>query len=316
MRRREVIAGLGILLGALLPVLLPSPAYAQDPGQIVVRSLSAEATFVGEQTVMAAGAARPRASQRVFRKGSILRINYPNGQVMFDDGTQMLVYLPRLGIVEKSASPRNGQAVLKQRRALRSGRAQLTLLPEDEVAGRAAYVVSVRPQRGATRKVWVDKQTYIQLRQDITQPNGRTVSTYFTRIQYGQEPPAEMLTFTPPPGAQVVEGGHGRPLAAPVAARLARNWGGLLEPRSLPAGYRFRGFFRHNFKGRPFVVSLYEGPGGNSVSLFQGPALGMGTMTQRKNDLRVVTGRKGSAELMVVGPLPQDELQRMMDSVQ
>ena len=62
------------------------------------------------------------------------------------------------------------------------------------------------------------------------------------------------------------------------------------------------------------MVSLYEGPRGN-VSFFQGPAVGMGSMTERSNDLRVVTGRKGSVEMMVVGPLPQDELQRMMDSV-
>lgn len=319
MRRRELLAGIGVLLGGLVQALGAGPAHAaDDPAQILLRSFGAEATFVGEQIAQPMHLPpRPRrAVQRVFRKGSTLRINYPNGQVMFDDGSQMLLYLPKLGVVEKSPSPRGAPAVKRQRRALLNRKTQLAMLPEDQVAGRATYVISVRPPRGASRKVWVDKQTFIQLRQDITNLNGRTVSTYFTRILYGQEPPAEMLTFTPPAGARVVEGGHRRPLTPAVAARMARNWGGLLEPRNLPPGYRFRGFFRHNFKGRPFVVSLYEGPSGNTVSLFQGPALGMGSMTQRKNDLQVVTGRKGSAELVVVGPLPEDDLQRMMDSVE
>lgn len=307
----------GALLGLVL--LAAGPAAAEDPTQILIKSLRAEATFVGEQVALPAGAPlRPRQRrQQVYRKGRILRINYPNGQVMFDDGVTMQLYLPRQGFLERGPSPRSAAALLRQRRALLKGRAQVTALPDDQVAGRDTFVISVRPPNGVVRKVWVDKQTHIQLRQDVTQRNGRTISTYFTRINFGQEPPAEMLTFTPPPGVQVVQPGQGRPIPAAAALRLARQrWGDLLEPKSIPAGYRFRAFYRHNFRGQPFIVSVYEGPDGNTVSLFQGPVMGMSGMKRRQKNLRVVTGRKGNAELMVVGPLPQDDLQRMMDSVE
>lgn len=318
-RNRTAVYGLvPALIGAML-VLAPG-ASAEEPAQVLIKSLGADATLVGEQVTEPVGApprpARRLQRQQVFRKGRILRINYPNGQVMFDDGVTMQLYLPRQGFVERGASARSPQSVQKQRRLLLNGRAQVTSLPDDQVAGRDSYVVVVRPPGGVVRKVWVDKQTYVQLRQDVTQKSGRTISTYFTRINFGQEPPAEMLAFTPPPGVQVVDAGQGRPIPPALATRLAgEGWGGLLEPKNIPAGYRFRAFYRHNFRGQPFVVSVYEGPGGSTVSFFQGPVMGMGGMNRSQKNLRVVTGRKGNAEVMVVGPLPQDDLQRMMDSV-
>lgn len=319
--RRKLLWGMALALAGGGVIASPRPAAAEEAAQILIRSLSADATFVGEQVTEVVGAPKPKRAQQqrqqVFRKGSILRINYPNGQVMFDDGVTMQLLLPRQGFVERGPSPRNAASVLKQRRALLKGRAPLTALPDDQVAGRATFVVVANPPNGTVRKVWVDKQTYVQLRQDVTQPNGRTISTYFTRINFGQEPPAEMMTFVPPPGAQIVEAGQGRPLPPAMALRLARErWGNLLEPKTIPAGYRFRAFYRHNFRGQPFIVSVYEGPNNNTVSFFQGPALGMGQMNQKEKGVRVVTGRKGNAEVMVVGPLPQEDLQRMMDSAE
>jgi outer membrane lipoprotein-sorting protein len=323
MRRPAVIRAW--FLGAALAGGLgcAAPAHAQDATQILARSLTPDRpTFVGEQVTEISGMQRPKIAemrgqrQMVYRKGPILRINYPNGQVMFDDERTMVLYLPRQNVLERTESPRSPENILKQRRAILRGRGLVTQLPDDTVAGREAWVVATRPPNGASRKVWVDKQTYVQLRQDVTQPNGKTLSTYFTRIDYTAEPPAAMLTFTPPPGALLAERGHGRPVPTPEAGRMARAWGGLLEARNLPAGFRLRGFYRHQFKGRPALVALYDGPGNKTLSLFQGPAMGMSGMAEDKQKFRFVTARKGNADVMVMGPLTQEELQRVMDSVE
>jgi negative regulator of sigma E activity len=164
--------------------------------------------------------------------------------------------------------------------------------------------------------VWIDREKGLQLRQDVTQADGRVVSTYFTSIEF-RDPPREMLAFLPPADARFVERGQGRrPLTAADAARIARSWGGLLEPKSVPPGYQLRGYYRHTFNRRPALVAVYGAPGGGTLSIFQGPAIGMSGVAQRRKNLQVLSGRKGGADVTIVAPLPQNQLQRVMDSME
>jgi hypothetical protein len=83
-------------------------------------------------------------------------------------------------------------------------------------------------------------------------------------------------------------------------------------------GFVFRGYYRHRFNGQPLLVGLYTAArGGRTLSMFQGPTLGMGSMTERPRgaNLRVLAARKGQADVLLVAPLPEDELQRIMGSV-
>ncbi|HEU4754031.1 MAG TPA: hypothetical protein VFU47_13055 [Armatimonadota bacterium] len=310
LRRVPVLALLGGLLAAL-------PARADDPGAILLKSLEPNKSYYGEQvsTVTLPGAPGKRSSrQEVYRSGSTLRINFPNGRVIFDDGKEQLIYAPRPNVVEKRPSQFAPQRLQAQRRAIRSRRVTVKQLPDGTVAGRGAYVVSVALPSGMNRTLWVDKETSIQLRLDETAPKGRSVSTYFTRITVG-EPPAAMLTFTPPAGAQVVERLEGRPLPPARVALRARAWGGLLRPQFVPSGYVLRGHYPHAFQGRQGLVSVYDGPGKKTLSIFQGPALGMGSMAEHKgNHLQVVSAPRGNAVVTVVGPEGED-LQRVVDSM-
>lgn len=313
---------LAILTCALL-LLASGTVRAEDARQILLNSLEPKvATFVGEQVTEVRAAptetARPRRrvqAQRVYRKGNTLRIEYPDGRVFFDDGDRQLLYLSRQSLVEEGPSSFNERRIRQQRQAIARGRVSVDALPDDSVAGRPAYVVEVR-QGNNHRTVWIDKQTYVQLRQDVHQANGRTVSTYFRTIEF-REPPADKLSYTPPASAPVVERGLGRPVPAKEAGELARAWGGLLAPRTLPAGYTFQGYYQHRFRGRPLLVAVYAGPGGRqTLSVFQGPASGMGSMTEKaRGNLRVVAARKGQAEVLLVAPLPEEELQKIMGSV-
>jgi outer membrane lipoprotein-sorting protein len=305
------------------------PARAEDARQIVSMSLEPrETSYVGDQETTVAGGpvfSRRPQRQKVYRKGSVLRIDFDNGgrkggDVVFDDGAVQIHYIPRLGIVERSPSSLNARRIRFVRGALQNARATFTQFPDETVAGRAAYVISIKDAKGdrPERKVWIDKENYVQLRQDMIQRNGRTVSTYFTRIVFGVEPPADKLSYAPPAEAVVVEKGPGRPLRPLAAAGLARRWGGLLEPKYVPPGYTFRGYYAHLFKDQPGIAVVYDASGPKrTLSVFQGPAMGMDSMSgQKRDNVRVMTARKGSADVAVVGPLPQEELQKVMDSVQ
>lgn len=316
-RLRSAASG---FLFVLLLAGASAPTRAEDAWQILASSLEPlVTTYTGEQVSEVStrdGAARRIHRQQVFRRGNVLRINYSTGQVAYDDGREALLYLPRQNLLEVGPSRLAPERVRQQRRAIENKKVSVELLGEDTVADRPAYVLLVRLPTGASRKVWIDRETRLQLRLDETGANGRTVSTYFTSISFTAPPPAQ-LAFTPPPGAVRVERGHGRPIPAQRAAALARAWGGLLTPKVVPPGFEFRGFYQHRFQGRPVLVAVYTREGDRlTLSMFQGPAAGMDGMVERRpGRLRVLSERKGQADVTLVAPLPEAELQKVMDSI-
>ena len=308
-----------LLIPAVAALLHPSIAWsAPDPVQILVRSIrQTRGAYSGEQVTVTANGREQ--VQKVYRKDTTLRIDFPDGRVFFDDGTNEYVYVPRQSIVEKGETAFTARRIDNEARAIERGkRFVITQQGEDAIAGRQAYVLTVQGTgpRQQVRKIWVDKQTYVQLRQDIQQENGKSTSTYFRTIDY-HAPSAEQLQFSPPPGAPIVEKGHGRPVPSAQAADLAKQWGGLLEPKYVPAGYRFQGYYHHVYNGQPLLVAVYASPKHKQTfSFFQGPSLGMSQLHEHKpGNLRVLGQRKGAADVIVVGPLPEDDLRRVMDSV-
>jgi len=322
MHRKHQVTRLAVFTVSL-SLLGATAARAEDARQILLNSLEPKvSTYVGEQVTEIRPSPgesplprRGQQVQRVFRKGKTLRIEYPDGRIFFDDGEQQSLYLTRQSLVEQGASSFDPAKLTQQQQAIRRGRITVTARADDSVAGRPTYVVDVRQPKNQ-RAVWIDKQTYVQLRQDVQQPNGRIVSTYFRSIEF-REPPADKLAFVPPPNVPVVERGRGRPIPAAEAGELAKAWGGLLAPKMVPPGYVFRGYYHHRFQDRPLLVAVYRGRGERqTLSMFQGPATGMGAMAQKqRGNLRVIGARKGQAEVLLVAPLPEDELQRIMGSV-
>lgn len=309
-----------VVLGVLL--LTAGGARAQDAREVLLRSQEpTDTTYVGEQVTEVIGppgrpaGRRPPGLQRVFRSGNRLRVNFPNGQVAFDDGVSLLVYFPGQNIVEKGPSALSPKRQRQQVQAIRRGQLQVTALPEESVAGRPCHVLELVPAKGPKRMVWVDKETGLQLRQDLYRPNGAIQRTRFVRINFQAVPPPAMLAFQPPPGVLTVEAGQRRPIAAAEAQRLAQEWGGLLEPGFVPEGYRFRGYFLHRFQNRPGLAMVYDGPGG-LLTVFQGPSLGMSGMRQRPGKLRVLGGKVRNADVVVVGAVSEDEMERVVRSME
>jgi hypothetical protein len=305
------------LLLALAGLAAAIPAHAEEPRELLSESLEPRVKgYQGEQVteVTPAAGGRKRATrQQVFRSGNRLLIRYRNGRVVFDNGQEQLVYLPAQGTAERRPSQFSRARLAQQRRALRNGRIAVTQLPDGDVAGIPSYVVSVKMPSGVERRVWIDKERRVQLRQDEVRPAGRAVSTYFTRISF--EDPQGAASFELPADVRIVDRLQGRPLPAARAAQRARAWGGLLQPRQVPAGYVLRGYYPHTFKGQAGLVGVYDGPGNKTFSVFQGPAIGSGTMSPRKrNRLQVLSAPRGSAVVTVIGPEGED-LQKVVDSM-
>ncbi len=313
MRRR---AFLHLLLLLALP---PVCARADDPRQVLLNSLSADVSFWGDQTTTVShpeGGKQVTTHQRVYRKGTILRMEYPGGRTLFDDGASAVLYFPHPNTFERRGTSFDPELIAREKRQVMAKRLVVEQLADGEVAGRPAWVIQIRLPNGTSRQFWIDKQTNVQLRRDEVRLGGVTASTYFTQIHF-TEPPADKLTFTLPAGAQQVEPGQGRPLGQTRAQEVARAWNGPRLPRWLPPGYRFRAFYPHAYGRQQGLVAVYDGPKpGESLSVFQGPVVGMEGMSVRHGrKLRALGARRGAADVMVVGPLPQADLQRVMESI-
>ena len=305
-------------VAALLFVCLSAPASAEDARQILLRSLEARpVSFTGTQ--VSTDSRRPTRRpvlQTVYRKNNIVRIEFPSGQTMFDDGESTQVYFPRQGIVEKRPSSPASQRRKILARSLRTGQVTLEQFPDEEIAGRAAHVIALKSNRGLNRKLWIDREFLVHLRIEELHSDGHRSTTSFQTIDFQKAPPQALLSFRPPPGAVVVDAGPGRPLQAAQATAMAARWGGLLEPGFLPPAYRLRGHYRQMVQKQELLVSVYVDPATNrTLSVFQGPVMGMAGVTRKEQDrLRVLAARKGPAEIILVGPADED-LKRVMDSM-
>lgn len=320
-RRALVGIGFAALASAWIGVV---PAKAEDAQQILLSSLTARPSFQGEQVadiVGPLGRKRPGRPliQRVFRDGNLMRIDFPGGLTVYDDGTELIRYRKQDNTYEKQPSSFLPQRAKRMAMALRKNRMSVELLGEDTVAGRTAWIVSLKDNEGKlqSHKMWIDKEFYVLLRQDQERSDG-TLSTRFLSISFTKPAPAQ-LAFTLPSTAQLSEGGLGRPLGRQAAAQMARRWGGLLEPVSVPQGYRLRAFYRSAVRGQEGLVAVYDGPRqGQTISVFQRPSLGsMGMIGPKREGYRVLSAKKGAVDVQVVGPetMPEADLQKVMGSI-
>jgi hypothetical protein len=317
--RLLLLAGLASAAGLSGPAAATpeTPGGSSEARRLLLESLGGRATaYVGEQVIERPRG--PRLRQQVYRSGNRLRIEFPGGQVVLDDGTTQLRYMPHLGIVERGPSDLAAPRVRAIRRAVISGRALVEQLPDDTVAGRPTHVLRVRSPDGSRpdRTVWVDKETGVQLRQDTRDTDGTLLSTYFTRIQVGVEPPAGKLQPTWPPETPVVERVPGRPVSPAAAERMAQAWGGLRRPSSLPPGYRLRGLYRQShFRGGPVIATVYDNPAARTTLIIrQGPAAAM-EGSGGEAGKPAVSERRGDAVVSITGPHPEPQLRQVLASM-
>lgn len=263
---------------------------------------------------------RRQTEQWIRRKPGRLRIEYlappgVRGEVLVDDGEEARLYRPRLGVVEEGPSQvRKGeQQKATQIRQLERGRLLVNEEPSEAVAGRPVRVFSVTAPNGRARRLWIDRERAVILKVQEMSAQGQTVTTAFTQVDYSRAPADADFILNLPPGTISVPAGLGRPIPLPRAQQLASEWGGLYRPAALPGGFALRAAYRTQINRTPVVALLYSN-GQQSFTLFQGRAAGM---QQKWQDRRLRARQRvlSGVTFTIVGPLPEAELERILNSV-
>jgi outer membrane lipoprotein-sorting protein len=325
--------GAVLLLG--LTLLLPGVLLQADvdPLDILRRSIEKETTvsYVGQQETTVTG---PRVNQHIeqiikHKPPNKLRIEYlaplqSKGDLLIDDGTTTWYYHRALNAVQQARGRVRGEPpkIPQLRAAVRRGVLTAEYLGETTVAGRKAIGVALTNTQPPEqrREIWFDQEFGVPLKAHDVLANGGVSDSVFTTIQFNPPLPAlqdSEFVWTTPPGVTDVPPRGGQPIPPKRAQKIAeQNWGGPLLVPNYPGLQLRPPPQRLNIQGQP-VIHLRFSYGKRTISLFESlagePLLRSGRGLKGKENF--LTFQRGRVNLMIVGPLPIPELQRIADSV-
>lgn len=199
------------------------------------------------------------------------------------------------------------------------------------VAGRPTWLLELRPRsdRHARRRLWVDREHALVLKSETYRPDGSLAAVMrFEKVSFGREVPASAFRLEVPKGVKTVR----RAEPDYLALEEARGASGMEArvPAWLPPGYVFESLdvLPH---GNKSVLHYRFSDGVDVLSLFQCPPrvrLGFGDHPRRR--VKVGAGRgtaswshegsvlgwgSGGQRFILVGPLPQETLVKVAESV-
>jgi outer membrane lipoprotein-sorting protein len=106
---------------------------------------------------------------------------------------------------------------------------EASLVGSDVITSRETHVIELVPKEGTygaqlwtRRTLWIDKGTYLTLKEvDRDERFNRDNTWEFTHLEINVPLDSSLFTFTPPPGAEIVDG---RPKPAPTEAEMAQAY--------------------------------------------------------------------------------------------
>lgn len=320
---------------AILFLAVMGTALAQkpDPVQRVRAAYQAESrvTLSGiMRTTSYLQAGEISSEVAVYRKAGMTRYEYRSpelrGLVLIDKGDTLIRLDPatRTATVETvHRSPATVELVLKNYQAQLAG--------QERLLGRQTDVIVLKPRHGAgpSRKLWIDRATGVVLRMEQYNSSGNLVSrSVYLSVDWTANPPDHL--FTVPEGWKRVD--------APV--QTERHWKKeelsrymdltVREPGYVPPGFVLDGFhlvIRPN--AQPSAHIRYV-DGLNSISVFEhrcppgrGRGFQWGRRMGRRGNCEFFTSQEGNVlvkevggiRFIVVGDLPEGELQKVIDSI-
>lgn len=318
-----------------LLVMLAGIAFAQrpDPAQRVRAAYQAESKsqlsgVMHTTTVLQTGEISSEVV--VYRKGGMTRYEYRapelGGLVLIDRGDTLIRLNPatRTATVETvHRSPATVDLVLKNYEASLTG--------QERLLGRLVDVVTLKPRRGSgpSRKMWIDRLTGVVLRTEQYNSTGKLVSrSAYLSVDWNANPDDSL--FAVPAGWKQV----------PSALQSERHWDKaelsrkmgftVQEPKYIPSGFVLDGFhlfYRSNMLPSAHIRYV---DGLNSFSVFEhrcppgggrGRGFRWGRRMGRRGSCELFTSNEGNAlvkeaggiRFIVVGDLPEAELQKVID---
>ena len=321
-----------IPLPQVQPAPRPQPPDANQTDlaaqELLKRMLQAEnsLTLSGNQiTTVSQNGLDISSEQMVQRNGAhAMRMDYLRpprlaGEQIIDNGRFYCHLIPARDTLELSPSRIQ---VLRVRvpqiiKEIRSGRLVVQGTGVEVVAGHSCNIVSVAA-RSATpvpwRRFWIDPTNGAQLRIEQYNAAGQLQSvSYFTQVTY--TPTFDKAVFhVPHAGSKVVTRGFGTPSLTldQVRQQAGATWP---MPAYLPDGFHFQAGAVSNLRNRR-VVELRYANGVNVFSVFQTPDLSeKGPTKQEHPRSGVLFGRQAGMKIVIIGNLPDTEMEKVMTSL-
>lgn len=238
------------------------------------------------------------------------------GKLCLTVGTDHWEYNPGTGRAVHAELPPPQQVVTTRLSELNklARRMKMQYVGADSIAGRSAHVVKVYTVTGIpVKKLWVDRQYYVELKTLRFNSHGQVKSSaYYTRIDYSPSFAPGHFAFQPPKDATIVEAECG---TEPMPLHEAEEKAGFdaLVPGYLPPGYRFLDDQASviTVDGKPTLWLTFSN-GADAFSLFQRPA--SGSMNPHWRD-RSVTWQEANYRFTLMGSLASDQLMKVKSSI-
>jgi len=178
----------------------------------------------------------------------------------------------------------------------------------ETVAGREVQGYLIRPKRpgNPSKRIWLDRESGLMLKSALRNWEGKpVVESEFRQIKIGRNLPEAASQCRLPP--EPAPAPHPRP-------RLDFT---PVQPSYLPAGYQYQGQEVIMARGRPTAHLRYS-DGLNTISLFEQQGAGPARDLPARRNMgfsSFLYRRLGQMDAAVIGDLPPEELQRLMDSL-
>jgi len=285
---------LGYISGCLFLLLnlLALPSLAMEPEKILSLSLKAQFQVniegIKETQVCRKGENYIIRAKVVYQKPDFSYILYLappiiKGRRILDNGKLRIEYIPGMNNPKPFPSLNSFLARKRRERSLYLIFANYTIsqLPDEDIAGREVYVISLVPQYSGNPglKMWIDKKTFLPLKQERYNSEGKlTFSSQFVEIHFNKKLSREELNDIPKsvkdrkllPPHQVV---------SDIEELKAISRFSLSFPRYLPSGYSFQEGILLNGGQR---VALTYTNGLETIVLFQSLPMNVKTEDSRQ----------------------------------
>lgn len=319
---------LGYICGCLFLLLnlLAIPSLAMESEKIL--SLSLEAQFqvniegIKETQVCRKGENYTIRAKVVYQKPDFSYVSYfaPSiikGRRIVDNGKLRIEYSSKMNNFKISASLNSSLARKRREKGLNLIFTNYTIsqLPDEEIAGREVYVISLVPQSSGNPglKRWIDKETFLPLKQERYNSEGKlTFSSQFTEIHFGKRISKEELSDIPKsvrnrkflPPHQVISD-------IEELKKISRF--SLSFPRYLPSGYNFQEGALFNGGGK---VALTYSNGLETIVLFQSLPINLKIQDDREMPFGTKFWTDKGKTFVLIANISEEELTKIMESIE
>ena len=316
-----VFVGLFFLLN-----LMVVPSLAVEPEEILRLSLEAQfqvnAEGIKETRVCREEESYIIRAKIIYRKPDFSYILYLappmiKGRRILDNGKSRIEYIPGMNSPKHSSSLNSSLAKKRREKSLNLILANYTIsqLPDEYIAGREVYVISLLPQYSGNPglKRWIDKETFLPLKQERYNSEGKlTFSSQFTEIHFGKKISEEELNHIP---ESVKDKGFLPPyqVVSDIEELKEISRFPLSFPKYLPSGYSFQEGVLLN--GGQRVALIYTN-GLETIVLSQGPPINLKIQGDREMPFGTKFRTDKGKTFVLIANISEEELTKIMESIE